>query len=357
LVSSGTEALSIALAAAQIGPGDEVLVPGYCWAACFSAIVRSGAIPRLVDVDESFNMDADDLASKIGPHSKAVLLVHMNGASGDVARIAQICRARGLLLIEDNAQATGGCFQEKPLGSFGDMATFSFQYNKNMTAGEGGMVVCDDDILAKRAYAAHDQGYVRNAKGRIDTEVIQPMWGYGARISEVAAAMLYAQAQKLDTTVAAMRVHTQALYEGLARIPAVKIRQLPDPAGDSGPFVMLIWDTPEHCREMTRLTIEAGVRHNPNGGGHARLSEWGLHLYYENISLVQKAGLNPAGRPWTDPLNAFAREYDYHKGALPRLDDLIERTELFAVAPALTEERCARIIQAYHECATRLGLM
>ncbi|MCC7209822.1 MAG: aminotransferase class I/II-fold pyridoxal phosphate-dependent enzyme, partial [Anaerolineae bacterium] len=159
LVNSGTAALSIAMAAAEIGPGDEVLVPGYCWVACFSAIVRAGAIPRLVDVDESFTMDPADLERKITPHSRAVLAVHMNGAGADIERIAAICKAHNLLLIEDNAQAAGATFHGKPLGSFGDLAIFSFQYNKNITAGEGGLVVCADDILAKRAYAAHDQGY------------------------------------------------------------------------------------------------------------------------------------------------------------------------------------------------------
>lgn len=357
LVNSGTAALSIALTAAQIGPGDEVLVPGYCWVACFSAIVRAGAIPRLVEVDESFTMDAADLERKVTPHSKAVLVVHMNGAGADVERIAAICKAHGLLLIEDNAQAVGATFHGKPLGSFGDLAIFSFQYNKNITSGEGGLVVCADDILAKRAYAAHDQGYVRNSAGRIDTEHIQPMWGQGARVSEITAAVLFAQVHKMADIVGPMAARARQIYDGLASIPRLTVRRRLDPQGDSGPFVILIWDTPEICRDMTRLTMEAGVRNSPQGGGHARMTEWGLHLYYENISLVQKAPINSAGRPWSDPLNAFAADYSYAKGALPKLDNLIERTELFTVAPVLSEERCERIIQVYRDCAARLGLV
>ncbi|MCC6613145.1 MAG: DegT/DnrJ/EryC1/StrS family aminotransferase, partial [Anaerolineae bacterium] len=240
---------------------------------------------------------------------------------------------------------------------FGDLAIFSFQYNKNITAGEGGLVVCADDILAKRAYAAHDQGYVRNSAGRIDTEQIQPMWGQGSRVSEITAAVLFAQAHKMAADIVGpMSARARQLYDGLSGIPRLTVRKRPDPLGDSGPFVLLIWDTPAICREMTRLTTEAGVRTGPDGGGHALMVDWGLHIYYENISLVQKAPINRAGRPWSDPLNAFAQDYSYAKGALPRLDDLIPRTELFTVGPVLSEERCERIIQVYRDCAARLGL-
>jgi 8-amino-3,8-dideoxy-alpha-D-manno-octulosonate transaminase len=356
LTNSGTSALAIAMAAADVGPGDEVLVPGYCWVACFSAVVRAGAIPRLVDIDDTFSMDPLDLERKIGPHTKAVLLVHMNGACGDVERIAAICRSHKVTLIEDNAQAAGGSFHGKPLGSFGDMAIFSFQFNKNMTAGEGGLVVCDDDRLSQRAWAVHDQGYARGESGRVTADSFRPTWGYGARISEVAAAILYAQLQKLDDIVTPMRERNHQLYAGLSKIPGVLPRRVIDSSGDTGPFIMLIWPTPEICTEMTRRAIAAGVRNNPQGGGHARMADWGLHLYFKNESLVHKAGLNSAGRPWSDPLNAFAADYRYDQGTLPQMDDLVARTELFCVAPVLTAKTCERIIDIYYRCAQEVGL-
>jgi dTDP-4-amino-4,6-dideoxygalactose transaminase len=122
VVNSGTSALSIAIAAADVGPGDEVLIPGYLWVACISSVVRAGAIPRLVDIDDTFTMDPDDLELKINSRTKAVLLVHMSGTCGDVERIAKICKTRKVTLIEDVAQANGASFRGKPLGSFGDIA-------------------------------------------------------------------------------------------------------------------------------------------------------------------------------------------------------------------------------------------
>src|SRR5690606_4782796 len=141
-------------------------IPGYMWVACLSSVIRAGAIPRLVDVDDTFTIDPDDLERKINSRTKAVLDVHMSGACGDVERVAAICKRHNVLLIEDVAQANGASFHGKPLGSFGDIAIFSFQYNKNMTSGEGGLIVCDDDLLAKRIYAWHDLGYARNEAGR-----------------------------------------------------------------------------------------------------------------------------------------------------------------------------------------------
>ncbi|MFO7323098.1 MAG: aminotransferase class I/II-fold pyridoxal phosphate-dependent enzyme [Chloroflexota bacterium] len=356
LVNSGTGALSAAMAAADVGPGDEVLLPGYLWVACISAVVRAGAIPRLVDIDATFTMDPADLERKINARTKTVLLVHMSGACGDVGRIVEICRRHNVTLIEDVAQANGATFGGKPLGSFGDMAIFSFQYNKNMTSGEGGMVVCDDDTLYDRLYAYHDLGYARNAAGRLDPEGPVQGWGFGIRMSEIAAALVYTQAQKLDQITANMRARNRQLYDGISQIPGATPRRRIDPDGDSGPFVIMTWPSAEVCRQIVERTRAAGVRPGPKGIGNICMTDWGLHIYYNNVALVKKRGVNSAGRPWSDPLNEFAREISYDKGTLPQMDDLIERSNLITVAPALTEEACDRIIAIFHDAARELGL-
>jgi 8-amino-3,8-dideoxy-alpha-D-manno-octulosonate transaminase len=356
LVNSGTGALGVAMAAADVGPGDEVIIPGYMWVACLSSVIRAGAIPRLVDVDDTFTMDPNDLERKINSRTKAVLDVHMSGACGDIERVADICRRHNVLLIEDVAQANGASFHGKPLGSFGDIAIFSFQYNKNMTSGEGGMIVCDDDLLAKRIYAWHDLGYARNDAGRLDPNGDVKAYGMGVRMSEVSAAVAYAQAHKLDQITGTMRARNRQLYAGLSQIPGVKPRNLIDPEGDSGPFVLLIWPSAEICAAIVERTRAAGVKPGPHGMGNIRMTDWGLHIYYNNVSLVEKRGTNSAGRPWSDPLNAFAQEIDYGKGALPVLDDLVERTSLLPVPPALTPEACDQIIAIYRNAAAELGL-
>src|SRR5262245_8014042 len=276
LVNSGTGALTVAMMTADVGPGDEVLVPGYMWVACISAVVRCGGIPQLVEINDTFTMDPDDLERKISPRTKAVLLVHMSGACGEVDRIVDICKRHNVLLIEDTAQANGARYKGKPLGSFGDMAIYSFQYNKNVTAGEGGLVVSDREDLGNRAWAYHDQGYTRNAAGRVDPNGPVQSWGVCVHMSEVSAAMLYAQVQKLDLITSTMRAHNQRLYAGISKIPGAKPRRLVDPAGDSGPFVIMTWPSGEICKKMVDMTRAAGVRPGPDGVGNIRMTDWGM---------------------------------------------------------------------------------
>jgi 8-amino-3,8-dideoxy-alpha-D-manno-octulosonate transaminase len=356
LVNSGTAALTVAMMAADIGPGDEVLLPGYLWVACLSAVVRAGAIPRLVDIDDTYTMDPDDLERKINSRTKVVLIVHMSGACGNIERIVEICKRHKVTLIEDSAQANGASFHGKPLGSFGDMAIYSFQYNKNVTAGEGGLVVSDDETLGAKAWAYHDVGYSRNAAGRVDLNGPVQTWGNCLHMSEVAAALLYAQVQKLDLITASMRARNQQLYKGLAQIPGVTPRHVIDPAGDSGPFVLIALPNGEIAQKLVDMTRARGVRPGPWGIGNIRMIDWGLHIYYNNVSLIEKRGVNSAGRPWSDPLNEFAKDIDYHKGTLPQMDDLIERSILITVPPSMTEETANRIIDIYHECAAELGM-
>ncbi len=146
-LGGGTAALNIALGALGVGPDDEVLIPGYLWVSCISAVVRTGAIPRLVDVDDTFCMCPGDLKKKINHRSKAVLVVHMSEAPGRIDEIMKVCGQGGLRVIEDCAQCNGGSSNSRPVGTFADIAIFSFQLNKNMTSGEGGMIVCDDAAL------------------------------------------------------------------------------------------------------------------------------------------------------------------------------------------------------------------
>ncbi len=352
-VNSGTAALSLALAALGVGPGDEVLVPGYMWISCISAIVRSGAIPRLVDVDDTFCMDPEDLEAKIGPHSKGVMLVHMSGAMGAVDQIREICDRHHLFLLEDCAQANGATYKGRPAGSFGEMAIFSFQLNKNITAGEGGMVVCDDESLYRRSWAVHDLGYPRNADGRLEfSDPDYQMWGQGSRYAELLAAVMLAQLNKLDAITAAMRSKKYALKKRMSSIPGLSFRRVIDLEGDTGAFLLMIWKDRQTCLRVVEQTRNAGVRCGPSGLNNIPMTDWGLHIYFNNASLVRKSPLNAAGRPWSDPLNEFAKSYDYEKGAVPVLDSLLERSSLLAIPPVLTDDAIEHIAVAFEKAAS-----
>jgi 8-amino-3,8-dideoxy-alpha-D-manno-octulosonate transaminase len=356
-VSSGTEAIYTCLAAMDVGPGDEVLLPGYLWTSCINGIVRLGAIPRLVDIDETFDMSPDDLERKIGPHSKAVLYVHMSGAAGDIETIVDIARRHNLLVLEDCAQANGATLKGRPVGTFGDIGILSFQLNKSITAGEGGMIFCNDDNLYKRCFGIHDLGYARDNVGVLmDTscEERYHLWGCGARMSELTGAFLLGQVSKLHSINDAMRTAKWRIRRQLEGIEGLKFRRIVDPQGDSGAFLIYLFEDGELGQRFTNALRAEGMR----GEGYAKpcisMREWGLHWYFNNKSLVNRKSLHSGGWPWTFAQNAFASSYTYGKGTLPVCDDYADRAGLLKVSSALTEADIQDIITAYQKVAHKL---
>lgn len=351
-VSSGTAALSIAMWALEIGPGDEVLVPGYLWVSCVSAVVRSGAIPRLVDIDDTFCIDPADLRRKIGPRTRAVLCVHMSGAPGRIAEIAEVCRAAGVKLIEDCAQAAGASQDGRAVGRFGDIGIFSFQLNKNLTSGDGGMIVCEDDGIFRRIVALHDLGYARNASGRLDTsdETCQ-LWGIGARMSELSGAMVLAQMRKLPRITGAMAGAKWRIRRAVEGIEGLGFRAIPDPDGDTGPFLITTYRDEATCKRFVEALRAEGITGQPGSLTCISMREWGLHWYSNIPSLVNKRSNSRDGMPWTHPANAFAQDYDYHFGALPQCDDLHTRSALLAIASNLSDADVEDIVTAFRKVA------
>jgi len=355
-VNSGSAALHIALGAFGIGPGDEVLVPGYMWVSCISAIVRLGAIPRLVDIDGTFCMDPADMERKIGPHTRAALTVNMSGAMGHNDRIAAVCRKHNLKLLEDCAQAIGGSLNGKPAGSFGDIGIYSFQLNKNMTSGEGGLLVTEDEHLYKRCTALHDLGYARNDQGRLDpSDERYQLWGMGSRMSELSGAMALAQMRKVRMITGRMRDAKWKIREGIKDIPGLTLREVSDPSGDTGPFLITVYPSAEICRRFTAAMQAEGVR-GPDGSlTCVPMSEWGMHWYFNIPSLVKRRSISAEGFPWTHPSNAFARAYSYDRGALPVCDAMADRAALLSIASVLTDQDVDDIITAFQKVGHALA--
>lgn len=354
-VSSGSAALAIALSALKVGPGDEVLLPGYMWVSCASAIIRVGAIPRLVDIDETFCIDPDDLRAKIGPHSRAIICVHMSGAPGRIDEIAAIARDAELGLVEDCAQTSGASFKGQAVGTFGDIAIFSFQLNKNMTSGEGGMLATNDDDLYRRISALHDLGYPRTEAGRLDTsdEDCQ-LWGYGARMSELTGAFALAQSRKLPQIVDSMRTAKWRIREALKDIKGLGFRKIIDPAGDAGPFLISIYKDSETCAAMVAALRAEGMA-GPNGSlACLTMKEWGLHWYFNIPSLVGRRSNDRSGFPWTHPDNKFAEDYEYKFGTCPQADDLHDRSAILTIASNLTNNDTDDIISAFRKVAATI---
>jgi dTDP-4-amino-4,6-dideoxygalactose transaminase len=143
-VSSGTSALLVALSALGVGPGDEVIVPGYTYIASISSIIYARAIPVLAEIDRTFNIDPTDVEAKITTRTKAIMVVHMAGNPARMSELKAIADRHGIVILEDSAQVFGATYREQPVGSIGTIGAFSFNANKTITSGDGGMVITRD---------------------------------------------------------------------------------------------------------------------------------------------------------------------------------------------------------------------
>lgn len=351
-VSSGTAALTVAMMAMGVGPGCEVIVPGYLWVSTVGAVVRLGAIPVLADIDDSFCLDPHDVARKITPHTKAVVYVHMSGASGDVRAVARLCRKHRVMLLEDVAQAAGASLEGKQLGSFGDMSIFSFQLNKTMTTGEGGAICARTKSLYNRAFAAHDLGYARNASGRLKLDDLSTStWGCGSRMNELTGALALAQLHKLPSICTAMRERKQKLKAMLSDIAGLKFRRIADPLGEAGNFLLCVFPRAKDAEFYVKALRAEGIVTDSRGMTNLRMTDWGLHIYYNIPALVKKLPVSNGNNPWADPRNSAICEKSYAKGSLPTCDDLIARTLLLCIPPTLTPHDLRDISDAFHKVA------
>jgi dTDP-4-amino-4,6-dideoxygalactose transaminase len=348
-VSSGTGALHTALSALGVGPGQEVIVPGYMWVAVMSAVVNLGAIPVLADINDTFGMDGDDLLRHITPRTRGIIVVHMSGAQADADSIAKIARARGLFLLEDCAQANGASINGRKVGTFGDMAIFSFQMNKNMTAGEGGCVVTRDKRLYRRAVACHDLGYARDEEGRLifdDPDL--SLWGRGYRLDELRGAVLRVQLKKMPGIIERMRTSKYRIRQALEELPGVKLRRVVDPPGDTGAFLITTYENATIARQVNEALRAEGIVTFPQGLSNIRMTDWGLHLYYNIVSLVTRRSIDGGGFPWNLSENAGS-EMRYQKGTCPKADDLFERSIIMSIPSCLKSNDEDDIIHAFQK--------
>lgn len=349
-VGSGTGALHVALAALGVGPGQEVIVPSYLWVSVVSAVVRTGAIPVLCEIDESYCLDPVDLVRKITARTTGIIHVHMSGATGNIEEVSAIAQSRGLFLLEDCAQAAGGTYKGRRLGSFGDLAIFSFQYSKAMTTGEGGMVVTDDYRLYKRCQAAHDVGHSEDfAAGGPPTV----LWGVGTVMTELQAALGLVQLRRLPAIVQAMHTTKYRLVHHLRSIAGIGLRSVADQPGDNGAFLITRYADAATAAAMARRLVELGLSCGPQGRLLHYLPDWGFHIYYNIPQLTSKLSNSPDGFPWTHPANRES-DYSYAKGSLPRSDDLFARSVLQAVPSFATEQDVLDMIRIYQQAAAEV---
>lgn len=257
LVSSGTAAVSVALASAGVGAGDEVIMPAFTFVASFEAIMMLGAIPVLVDVDDTLCLNPEAIEKAITPKTKAIMVVQMCGSMADMDAIQQIANKHKLLVVEDACQAIGGTYKGKSLGSIGDLGCFSFDFVKTITCGEGGAVITNNEEYYVNAdhYSDHGHDHVGNDRGA----ETHPFLGYNFRISELHAAVGLAQVKRLPEFLEIQKRNFNILREALAEIPEVTFRTIPEGGVESCAFLNFFLPDLETATKVSTGFKENGV--------------------------------------------------------------------------------------------------
>jgi dTDP-4-amino-4,6-dideoxygalactose transaminase len=308
-VSSGTAALNTALSAAGIGPGDEVIVPGYTFIASMSSVITCNAVPILAEVDESLTLDPEDVESRITPYTRAILPVHMIGNPCDLDRLGAIARKHKLLLIEDSAQAFGGTYHGRRLGTIGRIGTYSFNIFKTINAGDGGMVVTDDEELYQKAFGYHDQGHLPL---RMGVEVgKRSVIGMNFRMNELSAAVLVAQFRKLDALIARLTALKARFKQHIQEVKGLEFRRLNDPEGECHTLLTVFLPDKKSADAAAEKLGTTTVAHS------------GWHVYNNMENILGMKTINPKNNPVKHPL--YKGKAEYRKGMLPKTDALLER--------------------------------
>ncbi len=341
-VTSGTAALKVALAALGVGPGDEVITQGFTFVATWEAILDVGAIPVFTEIDETLNMDPEDLEKKITDNTKCIIPVHMLGAQARIEEIVAIANKRSIAVLEDTAQAAGGRINGKHLGTFGNCGTFSFDSVKTMTTGEGGMIITDDEKLWRDMSEYHDHGHDhavnpggRGGEGR-------SFIGFNYRMMELQGAIGIAQLAKLDSMIVAQKQNKAKLKEAASKIPGVSFRTLIDEQGDSATFFAFILESGEQCQNVNNLLKEKGV-------GAINFAENSWHFYPKWEHLMDGSTLAHSGYPFAEPDGR--RRVIYSPDILPKSAALMKRTLIYPVSIKMTDEQLATMCSALTEAA------
>ena len=315
-VNSGTSALYIALVSLGVGPGDEVIVPGFTYVASISAIVYARARPVLAEVDETFDLDPADVEARVTPRTRAIIAVHMLGNPARIAELRAVADRHGLALIEDCAQAFGATYHGRWVGAHGAAGTFSFNESKTITCGDGGLIVTSDEALYRRMFAMHDQGHSPNRRG---IEIgVRPFLGLNFRMAELQGAVLLAQVRKLDQILNHLRANRDLVQEIIGDLPGIRFRTLPDPDGDIATHLVVIFPDAAIARAVTAKL------------GSSTFSTSGWHVYTQMEHVLTGRTITGRGCPFDCPCTDPTAP-DYHAGMLPATDGLLERSMSFAI--------------------------
>jgi dTDP-4-amino-4,6-dideoxygalactose transaminase len=326
-VSSGTAALITALAGMKIGPGDEVIVPGYTFISSALAPLAVGAVPVIAEVDETLTMDPADVERKITRYTKAVVPVYMLGLPCDMRSILRVARKRSVPVVEDAAQAAGGSYRGRRFGTLGRAGILSFNHFKIITCGEGGALVTDDEDLYQRAFVYHDGGCVF-----FDEQAARrPRFfaGVNYRVSEIQSAIMGEQLKRLDGILNRLRRRKAAMSEILAEAEGFRPARCNDSRGDCATHLPLRFGSADEALDFLRRHRRRTPMFRP--------LDTDRHVYTNWEPILRKRPRHPKMNPW----KWARRDIRYGKDMCPQTLDVLGRTVCLQVPlePTMREAR------------------
>lgn len=333
--ATGSGSLFCALAALGIGPGDEVIIPAFGWYTVFNGPAHLGALPVLAEVNDSLNLDIRDVERKISPRTRAIIVIHFQGASYNIEELVALAKSHNLALVEDCAQCCGASVRGKKLGTFGDVGCFSMQENKLICTGDGGFLVTKDPELYERAIRYHDHGMVRKHFGTSWEESSNTgMIGLQFRMNELTGAVALAQLRKLDSHILDhTRSHHRKIRQWLEdNCPGIAFRPTDDSDGDAGIALYIRFSKKEAAVFFSRALAAEGIRVGPSSGC----------VNLTTLPLTQHHRMaHPAMLPFGE--DGASERCSYVKESFPQTLDVLDRMVAVALTPQMNADDVADI--------------
>lgn len=332
-VTSGTAALRVALAALSIGRGDEVITSGFTFVATVEAILEAGAEPVICEIDETLNIFPEDIKKKITKKTKAIIPVHMLGAPARMREIMQIAQENKLFVIEDACQACGSSYFGKKVGTIGDLGSYSFDFVKTMTTGEGGMVVTNDQNLYLRSswYADHGHEHKPDIPRGEDQKSIS---GFNYRMNELQGAIGLVQLSRLDYVIKEQKKNKEKIKNGLKDIKGIKFRELTDSDGDGGDTLLIFLPTSQQAKEFAEILNQEKIplKILPSALGWHYFPQW--PQIYKQITRYKR--------------------YGGVKRLFPYSDEILKKSVAISISIVMSEDTINQIVEVFHKAAKKI---
>jgi len=339
-MTSGQAALTSALVGLGVGPGDEVIVPGYTYISTAMAVVAAGAIPIIADIDESLTLDPVDFEAKITKRTKAVMPVHIQGFPSKMDEIMAIAKKYNIGVVEDACQADGGSYRGKRLGTIGNAGAFSFNYYKIISSGEGGALLTSDRKLFEAALIYQDSSAIAYFGNQMEDFTTPQFCGSEFRSNELCAAVIRVQLSRLDDILECNRKNKKYLVEALEDVCC--LAPVNDVEGDCATTLAIQFESEEKARKFKEHT------------GCGLPIDTGKHVYKNWTAIMQKRG---AFHPLMDPFKMEANKDivpDYREDMCQRTLDILSRTCYVGIGPDLTQENLDAKIKGIKEAMAAL---